>query len=180
MLEQKIRNKIPFSTLNVGTAHALFIFLVVCEILSAEVPRPRGVSLSRASLYDPQNDFLCFDGSLTVRFGQVNDDYCDCPDGSDEPGTAACPNGVFHCTNAGYRPMNIYTNRVNDGVCDCCDGSDEYAGHVQCANNCRELGRTAREEQQRHAEMVRVGSQIRAELAQKGNIYLFVCQAMVE
>lgn len=99
---------------------------------------------------------------------QVNDDYCDCPDGSDEPGTSACPNGMFHCTNAGYRSFNVHSSRVNDGVCDCCDGSDEYAGRVRCVNNCQELGRSAREEAQRQAELVRAGSQIRAELGQKG------------
>lgn len=37
--------------------------------------------------YDPAKDFTCLDGSLTVPFSNVNDDYCDCADGTDEPGT---------------------------------------------------------------------------------------------
>ena len=41
--------------------------------------------------YDPAKDFTCLDGSLTVPFSNVNDDYCDCADGTDEPGT------VFTC-----------------------------------------------------------------------------------
>ena len=39
--------------------------------------------------YDTSKDFTCFDGSLTVPFNSVNDDYCDCADGSDEPGMVA-------------------------------------------------------------------------------------------
>lgn len=33
---------------------------------------------------------------IEIAWDRVNDDFCDCPgDGSDEPGTSACSNGVF-------------------------------------------------------------------------------------
>ncbi|CAH0559390.1 unnamed protein product [Brassicogethes aeneus] len=142
--------------------------LFTCGILSSEVPRPRGVSLSRSSLYIPNKEFACFDGSKTIPFSHVNDDYCDCPDGSDEPGTSACPNGSFYCTNAGHKAENLPSNRVNDGICDCCDGTDEYESGVRCPNNCLELGKSAKEEAQRMAELIKVGKELRATLSQKG------------
>jgi len=105
--------------------------------------------------------------------GQVNDDYCDCQDGSDEPGTckiilvvhicspsslccaAACSNGQFYCTNEGFRGQYIPSSRVVDGVCDCCDGSDEELAKKQCINTCDEAGaawRVAEAERIRVAE----------------------------
>ncbi|CAB3997087.1 Glucosidase 2 subunit beta, partial [Paramuricea clavata] len=44
-----------------------------------------GVSPNRLPLYDPSKDFTCLDGSQLLSFSSVNDDYCDCTDGSDEP-----------------------------------------------------------------------------------------------
>ncbi|XP_049871291.1 glucosidase 2 subunit beta [Pectinophora gossypiella] len=147
------------------------VFVVFSFVICAQsdVPRPRGVSLSKASLYPPDKDFTCFDGTITIPFSYVNDDYCDCFDGSDEPGTSACLNGVFHCANAGHRPQNIPSSRVNDGVCDCCDGTDEYTTPDACRNICEELGREARAEAQRLAELHKAGSQVRIELIEKGN-----------
>lgn len=119
----------------------LLLLLLLPLCWAVEVKRPRGVSLSNHHFYDESKPFTCLDGTATIPFDQVNDDYCDCKDGSDEPGTAACPNGSFHCTNTGYKPLYILSSRVNDGVCDCCDGTDEYNSGTVCENTCREKGR---------------------------------------
>ena len=41
-----------------------------------------------ASIYQPAEDgtFTCLDGSSKLPYEYVNDDYCDCNDGTDEPG----------------------------------------------------------------------------------------------
>uniref|UniRef100_A0A8C9B7L3 Glucosidase 2 subunit beta n=1 Tax=Phocoena sinus TaxID=42100 RepID=A0A8C9B7L3_PHOSS len=111
--------------------------------------------------YDESKPFTCLDGSASVPFDQVNDDYCDCKDGSDEPGTAACPNGSFHCTNTGYKPLYISSRWVNDGVCDCCDGTDEYNSGIVCENTCKEKGRKERETLQQMAEVTREGFRLK-------------------
>ncbi|KAI3518637.1 hypothetical protein L1887_07443 [Cichorium endivia] len=87
----------------------------------------------------------CKDGSDTFTKTQLNDDFCDCTDGTDEPGTSACPTGKFYCRNAGHSPLSIFSSRVNDGICDCCDGSDEYNGKIKCKNTCWEAGKVARD-----------------------------------
>uniref|UniRef100_A0A8D0GCH9 PRKCSH beta subunit of glucosidase II n=1 Tax=Sphenodon punctatus TaxID=8508 RepID=A0A8D0GCH9_SPHPU len=114
--------------------------------------------------YEESKPFTCLDGSATISFDQVNDDYCDCKDGSDEPGTSACPNGRFHCTNAGYRPQYVPSSRVNDGICDCCDTTDEYNSGVVCENTCKEMGRKERETLQQMAEVAREGFRLKQAL----------------
>ena len=138
------------------------------HVAGSGVLQIRGIPVAKNSLYRPDRDFECLDGSRLISFTRVNDDYCDCGDGSDEPGTAACANGVFYCDNAGHKPAYIPSSWVNDGVCDCCDTSDEYASRVECINNCNELGREARLVQQKVEQLAREGNKLRVELVARG------------
>ena len=79
--------------------------------------------------------WTCVDGGDLIPWTMVNDDYCDCDDGSDEPSTSACPGQVFHCSMSS---VTLPSSRVNDGVCDCCDGSDEYKNVIRLETPSRE------------------------------------------
>ncbi|KAH8298359.1 hypothetical protein KR018_008089 [Drosophila ironensis] len=147
----------------------LMVALAALGPVLAAVPRPLGVALAQAPLYQPQADgrWSCLDGSRTIPFLQVNDDYCDCPDGSDEPGTAACPQGSFHCLNKGHRARDIPSSRVQDGICDCCDGSDEPEA-LGCPNTCQELGAAAAVQRRNEAELHKRGAERRLEMIERG------------
>eukprot|EP01103_Thecamoeba_quadrilineata_P010670 TRINITY_DN2365_c0_g1_i1.p1 TRINITY_DN2365_c0_g1~~TRINITY_DN2365_c0_g1_i1.p1 ORF type:complete len:445 (-),score=120.89 TRINITY_DN2365_c0_g1_i1:210-1544(-) len=136
----------------------IVLFLILISIqLSLST---RGVSPQDAQHYK-EGPFTCRDGSETIDFHRVNDDYCDCKDGSDEPGTSACsPLGSFYCKNKGHKNEILLSSRVNDGICDCCDGSDEYVSE-QCANTCLERGAAARKVLQEKIEKHKEGSKAR-------------------
>ncbi|SCW04079.1 LAFE_0H05446g1_1 [Lachancea fermentati] len=91
----------------------------------------RGVADELLYLYRPlatdSTKWACLsDPSIVLNLSQINDNYCDCPDGSDEPGTSACGSkSRFFCENQGFAPRYISGSKVDDGVCDCCDCSDE-------------------------------------------------------
>lgn len=79
-------------------------------------------------LPDQEGFFLCLHSNQTVDFSKLNDDYCDCVDGTDEPSTSGCSgaNGLFYCNDVTAIP----SSRVNDGICDCCEGIDEFRGRI--------------------------------------------------
>ncbi|OTA56696.1 hypothetical protein K449DRAFT_336245 [Hypoxylon sp. EC38] len=132
---------------------------------------PRGVGPEFVKFYDIKDTFTCIGHpSITIPSSRVNDNSCDCPDGTDEPGTAACalldhlspeqplPGSLsgttnttnalpgFWCANEGHIGAYVPFMYVNDGVCDydlCCDGSEEYGnvGGIRCENKCAEIGK---------------------------------------
>ncbi|KAJ1979120.1 hypothetical protein H4R34_002944 [Dimargaris verticillata] len=130
--------------------------------INRKPPSPTyGAAPEVASLYQPdaqRTRFACFDGSKVLDFAQVNDNYCDCPDGSDEPGSSACRLGEFYCQNRGHISARLRASQVNDGVCEpeCCDGSDEYNGLVTCPNRCTDL---AHEYQAQQAQLKQLHAQ---------------------
>ena len=131
--------------------------------------------MADAHLYQPHEGasgpmWKCLHWDQVIPFSRVNDDYCDCEDGSDEPGTAACPNGRFYCANKGFIPAFIPTSRVNDGVCDaeCCDGSDETDGKVSCPNTCKQRAQEHQREQAKAAKVHAAGAKKRAKYIETG------------
>jgi len=144
----------------------ILLFLLPVPVLSS-IDQTFGVHPTLLAQYVPQNSgsvvvWKCLDGSKEIPWLSVNDDYCDCPDATDEPGTGACPNTRFFCLNEGHIGSYIPSSRVRDGLCepDCCDGSDERPG--VCPNTCKEVGEAYRMKRDVERKLQKTGSKIRS------------------
>lgn len=147
-----------------------------------------------AKFYKDTTTFKCISSpSVNLPFARVNDDYCDCPDGSDEPGTSACAHlsplsphtqvdgagaaGInatlalpgFYCKNKGHIPKYVPFTNVNDGVCDyefCCDGAEEWdgVGGVKCENRCQQIGKEWKKQDEARQKSLNNATKKRKEL----------------
>ncbi|KFM27688.1 Glucosidase 2 subunit beta [Auxenochlorella protothecoides] len=149
-----------------GTAILLALATLITPAVEAG-PDVRGVTPDLLPRYSIPSDadFECLDGRGSVPASRINDEYCDCTDGSDEPGTSACPGGSFYCANVGFEPRTLKAALVDDGVCDCCDGSDEPVG--SCANTCQARGLARKAELAERLHAARAGLQRRAQYVQE-------------
>lgn len=153
----------------------LILFTLITTLLSSPIQSSAvevmGVAPSQKIFYeDTSGEFTCKDFSVSFPFSRVNDDFCDCSDASDEPGTSACPNGVFYCFNLGHKPKNIPSRFVNDGFCDCCDGSDEYKSPsgLLCDNSCDKEGQAETAKLKKYEVIHQEGYKRRLEFIQLG------------
>lgn len=63
--------------------------LATTLVFTAGLPQTHGVHPSLLPRYRPKGTtWSCLDGAKTIPWTAVNDDYCDCLDGSDEPGAS--------------------------------------------------------------------------------------------
>lgn len=131
-----------------------------------------GISPQDEKYFKSSDVIRCKDGSANFNKDQLNDDFCDCPDGTDEPGTSACPRGKFYCRNAGHSPVYLFSSRVNDGICDCCDGSDEYDGKAKCPNTCWEAGKVARDKLKKKIATYQEGVKVRKQAIEQAHLAL--------
>jgi protein kinase C substrate 80K-H len=147
------------------------LFILATTASSDIMPRLRGVrtrdfqkyvgGIRCVAAYAPRDA-----PAALLPVDRVNDDYCDCADGADEPGTSACPGGQFVCENFGHRELVIDSAWVDDGHCDCCDGTDEPVG--ACKDECGKAGEAARTEAKNAAARVLAGVKIRDEYVDEG------------
>jgi len=169
-------------TCAVTVANALFVLPWMPGAAAQEI---KGVSPSDLPKYR-SGAFHCLHDHGASRqllpLSAVNDEFCDCSDGSDEPGTSACAGQLqtlFYCKNEGSDTAFIYTSRVNDGICDCCDGSDEWRAAQAsslapgiCPNTCVEEGRKLAEERARREAGVKSGIKQRKNFEQTAKVEL--------
>jgi len=152
----------------------LYISSILASVAVADLHR--GTNPRNQHLYNPVSNskFKCIKSGELIDITSLNDDYCDCADGSDEPGTSACahlskkPNTFvgFWCRNAGFKEQTISPMIVDDGICDCCDGTDEVL--KKCENTCDQVGAIDREKRAAETAMHAEGIALKKKWVEDG------------
>eukprot|EP00188_Purpureofilum_apyrenoidigerum_P000089 Plantae.Rhodophyta-Purpureofilum_apyrenoidigerum.ctg1032.p1 GENE.Plantae.Rhodophyta-Purpureofilum_apyrenoidigerum.ctg1032~~Plantae.Rhodophyta-Purpureofilum_apyrenoidigerum.ctg1032.p1 ORF type:complete len:493 (+),score=88.54 Plantae.Rhodophyta-Purpureofilum_apyrenoidigerum.ctg1032:155-1633(+) len=150
----------------------LGVLVVACVWCAAECGTFRGATdefeenVRQGGVYCPR--YYSAAVRMKVTEDIVNDDYCDCEDGTDEPGTPACGISKFFCKLDGPDGKFINSSWVNDSFCDCCDGSDEYDGQIQCENRCSSNMKAQIQAYQNEIKMIERGLDAKAKLVSLG------------
>lgn len=155
----------------------MVFFLSFFLIYLSECRNVLGVPPSMAQIYEDHinektQTFRCFDESKEIPLSKLNDNYKDCPDGSDEPGTShGNPSQNFYCANNNYLPIEIPRWSVGDGICDCCDGSDEsFNSHSNCNNTCKEMENQRLHIREQLSDIYKDGLKQKQELIESGKV----------
>lgn len=149
------------------------LFIANLQVAAANSPL-RGTKENDSEKYaegvkcSPMDPLPSQSRTILVPTSRINDNYCDCLNGEDEPGTSACNSGKFWCVNDGFRGQYVHHSWVDDGHCDCCDGSDEAPG--VCRNSCIAEGQRARREAQLTATTIMRGVAKRQGYAEEGKL----------
>ena len=147
------------------------LYIIITLLIQINsLPPLYGVPNSLRSNYS-FSKFTCFTPTSLHNLIQIpqefiNDNFCDCPDGSDEPGTSAC-DFQFFCNNHGLLGKQIPSSKVNDGICDCCDASDEYHNADLCKDTCELNSRETHRHIESEMEKVKKGIEKKYEIVGK-------------
>lgn len=95
----------------------LLLLTALCTVTASVRGVPADSTFSLEQQEYSLDLFECRDKSAQIPSIFINDDFCDCLDGSDEPGTSACPQGQFYCRNAKYKSEYISSSKVMDMIC---------------------------------------------------------------
>lgn len=145
----------------------------------------RGIPQDQIQKIQQSSEIVCDEGTRRLPVQFINDEYCDCLDGSDEPGTSACSNTnvQFFCENIHHQSKWISTSLVNDGICDCCDGSDENGSNlkkIRCENTCVQDAKRFQHETQESRRVFQSGYKIRQETIQNNQQQLEKAKDSIE